>query len=323
MLLEPARRFWWVTRLLAPVAVVGVVIAIAIDVRTREHLPPEVIALASPAVSYRLEAEKSAAMLPPRVASQPQSEPQPQSASQVPAAPPAEVRTFNETERLAGHHKKAAESSSLEEREKRVPSGAASLPSVGATSMGAPVAGKVQELPKAEEPARELAPEPSIASSLESRGEAPSNVQAPRAPARMLSGNAAASSAPSRPTILTLKTTQSNQVSSPDGRVAWQFGEDGTILRSATPGVWLPQRSGVTTDLLAGSAPSNEVCWIAGRSGTIVRSLDSGAHWQLVKPPSHDNFTAIAASDSNNATVSTGNGQRFGTHDGGVTWSSQ
>jgi photosystem II stability/assembly factor-like uncharacterized protein len=80
--------------------------------------------------------------------------------------------------------------------------------------------------------------------------------------------------------------------------------------------------SGVTTDLLAASAPSNDICWMVGKSGTIVRTLDSGAHWQLVRPPSHDNFTAIAATDSNNATVIAANGQRFITHDGGVTWSS-
>jgi photosystem II stability/assembly factor-like uncharacterized protein len=81
-------------------------------------------------------------------------------------------------------------------------------------------------------------------------------------------------------------------------------------------------RSGVTTDLLAASAPSNDVCWVVGKSGTIVRTLDSGAHWQLVRPPARDNFAAITATDSNNATVVSSNGQRFATHDGGVTWSS-
>jgi photosystem II stability/assembly factor-like uncharacterized protein len=53
-----------------------------------------------------------------------------------------------------------------------------------------------------------------------------------------------------------------------------------------------------------------------------VRTLDGGARWQLVSPPSRDNFTAIIATDSNNATVTAANGQRFTTYDGGVTWAS-
>ena len=61
---------------------------------------------------------------------------------------------------------------------------------------------------------------------------------------------------------------------------------------------------------------------MVGKSGTIVRTLDGGAQWQIVKPPSLDNFTAITATDSNNATVITADGQRYVTRDGGVTWSS-
>jgi photosystem II stability/assembly factor-like uncharacterized protein len=111
-------------------------------------------------------------------------------------------------------------------------------------------------------------------------------------------------------------------MSSPDGSVQWQFGNGGAILRSTDSHPPLATPSGVTTDLLAGAAPSNDVCWMVGKSGTIVRTLDSGAHWQIITPPAHENFAAVAATDSNNATVVAANGQRFTTHDGGVTWSS-
>ena len=138
----------------------------------------------------------------------------------------------------------------------------------------------------------------------------------------MRAPSAVAGSALSGATNMMAKPPQMNQVSSPDGSVAWQFGEGGAIMRSANSGAWLAMSSGVTTDLLAASAPSNDVCWMAGKSGAIVRTLDSGAHWGLLKPPLRDDFTAISATDSNNAIVIAANGQRFTTLDGGVTWSS-
>ena len=134
----------------------------------------------------------------------------------------------------------------------------------------------------------------------------------------MASGNSAA---PLSSLHRMMTSNSAKQVVSPDAKVAWQFGSNGEISRFTSPGVWVRQRSGVTTDLLAGSAPSRDVCWIVGKSGTIVRTLDGGVHWLLVTPPSRDNFTAIVAADSNNATVTTMSGRRDVTRDGGVTWS--
>ena len=113
-----------------------------------------------------------------------------------------------------------------------------------------------------------------------------------------------------------------NQIASPDGSVAWQFGEGGAIMRSGNSSPWLALHSGVTSDLLAAAAPSNAVCWMVGKSGTIVRTLDSGAHWRILKAPARTDFIAVSATDSNNATVMAAGGARFTTHDGGVTWSS-
>jgi hypothetical protein len=225
---DPARGIAWLVRLLAPVAVVGVVIAIMVGMRTREqHPPPEVIALAAPVVSSRLElAERAAAPFP----------------AIAPQAPP---------------------------------------PSKAPTAPGA-------------------------------RGAATSQKAAPLAREAMAQKSA----------LPLVAKSSTNQISSSDGSVGWRFGRGGTILRSSNSGPWVPMRSGVTTDLLAASAPSNAVCWIVGKSGTIVRTLDRGAHWQLVMPPTRDNFTAITATDSNNATLIAQNGTRYITHDGGVTWSS-
>jgi len=92
-------------------------------------------------------------------------------------------------------------------------------------------------------------------------------------------------------------------------------------MRSDNSTAWTSQPSGVTSDLVAASAPSDDVCWMVGKSAIVLRTLDGGVHWQIVKPPSRDDFTTITASDSNNATVIASNGNRYVTRDGGVTWS--
>lgn len=271
---ESARGLFWITRLLAPVAMVGVVIAIAIGVRTRERPAPEAIALGSPAVSANAQLEQRAA------ASAPALEAYSQSAPKAANAPLAGGGAGARKEaRLARHRALAAKS-----------------------------------------PPPEVALSTSMASggyALAQPGRALSNGEPAMRAEGAARGSAFSGASPSMekaaPAILT---------HSPDGSVAWQIGASGTIMRSMNSGPWLAQRSGVTMDLLAGSAPSNDVCWMAGKSGTIVRTLNRGARWQLVSPPSRDNFAAINATDSNNATVTAANGQRFTTHDGGVTWSS-
>ena len=236
-------RSIWITRLLAPVAMLGVVIALAIGMRTREHPAPEVVALTSPAAA-------------PEIAGQAQL------MSNAPAAP-SMARLHSE----GGRREDKAQLS------------------VPPHSMGA--------------------------------ASPPQN-----AAARALAVPEGAVGAASTAMLMAKASPHLNQMSSPDGSVQWQFGNGGAILRSTDSHPPLATPSGVTTDLLAGAAPSNDVCWMVGKSGTIVRTLDSGAHWQIITPPAHENFAAVAATDSNNATVVAANGQRFTTHDGGVTWSS-
>jgi hypothetical protein len=122
-------------------------------------------------------------------------------------------------------------------------------------------------------------------------------------------------------TVAIASAPQMSEVASPDGRVVWRFGASGVIMRSENSAAWTSQPSGVMSDLVAASAPSANVCWIVGKSAIVLRTLDGGAHWQSVKGPSGDNFSAVTATDSNNATVTASNGSSYLTHDGGVTWS--
>jgi photosystem II stability/assembly factor-like uncharacterized protein len=112
-------------------------------------------------------------------------------------------------------------------------------------------------------------------------------------------------------------------IPSPDRSVTWIVGQNGMVRRrdADSPG-WKLQRSGVSTDLVAGSAPSATVCWIVGRSGTIIRTND-GEHWELIAAPSAENLTGVSATSARNATITTAGGESFATSDGGARWHRQ
>jgi len=112
-------------------------------------------------------------------------------------------------------------------------------------------------------------------------------------------------------------------VTSPDGTVLWRFGTGGRLSRSVDAGAtWQAQPSGVTADLLAGSAPSPEVCWLVGASGTVLLTRD-GQRWERRPFPGAADLIAITAFDARSAAVTTRDGRRYDTSDGGQTWSPQ
>jgi hypothetical protein len=340
---EPARWLFWVTRLVAPVAVIGVVIAIAIGMRTREQQAraPEVIALASPV------AEMKPQFAQPAPAPPPQALPERLAPSVAQPANPPAATTLGKSHHKGGSRERAAiagksatsrRPEELTHEEVAKAETAPALSDYSSSSSAAKSAGAPANAPSA---TLEAASAPAIEAGNATRSEAPvgggaipsvagaaASAPALQASERMAQTRSAMLSASGAGAVVSrsvgamAEAPRVNQVSSPDGSVVWQFGAGGAIKRSGNSSPWLAMRSGVTTDLLAASAPSNDVCWMVGKSGTIVRTLDGGAQWQIVKPPSLDNFTAITATDSNNATVITADGQRYVTRDGGVTWSS-
>ena len=108
----------------------------------------------------------------------------------------------------------------------------------------------------------------------------------------------------------------------PDRSVSWIVGKNGLVQRRDADGTTQIQRSGVSTDLVAGASPSASVCWIVGRSGTIIRTTD-GEHWELIGAPTTENLTAVSASSAHDVAITTDRGQSFTTSDGGVTWRQQ
>src|ERR1700722_11960845 len=58
-------------------------------------------------------------------------------------------------------------------------------------------------------------------------------------------------------------TAQGKNIVAPGGLVLWRLGTKGQVDRSMDCGIsWMQQRSGVKSELLAGSAPNDSVCWI-------------------------------------------------------------
>jgi photosystem II stability/assembly factor-like uncharacterized protein len=78
----------------------------------------------------------------------------------------------------------------------------------------------------------------------------------------------------------------------------------------------------VAEDLTAGSAPSSSACWIVGRRGTVLLTAD-GVQWRRITFPESVDLIGVQAVDLANATVTSADGRRFRTADGGQIWTRQ
>jgi Photosynthesis system II assembly factor YCF48 len=68
------------------------------------------------------------------------------------------------------------------------------------------------------------------------------------------------------------------------------------------------------------SAPSDSVCWFVGRAGLVLLTTDAGATFTRVDLAEPLDIASVSATDDRHATVSTVDGRRFRTEDGGRTW---
>jgi Photosynthesis system II assembly factor YCF48/Putative zinc-finger len=132
----------------------------------------------------------------------------------------------------------------------------------------------------------------------------------------------AAASAPSSYETATASSRQARvvQIAPPDSPVRWRIGASGMVQRSADAGAtWETVATGVAEDLTAAASPSSTVCWIVGRAGTILLSTD-GRQFRAIGFPEPVDLAGIEAADNAAATVTTSDGRRFRTSDGGLTW---
>jgi putative zinc finger protein len=109
------------------------------------------------------------------------------------------------------------------------------------------------------------------------------------------------------------------EIRAPDPARRWRI-TGARVERSTDAGAtWTSVPTGVSVEILAGAAPSASVCWLAGRGGLVLVTTD-GTTWQRVSAPTTADLSAIRATDSRTATVTTADGQEFTTTDAGRTW---
>jgi hypothetical protein len=110
----------------------------------------------------------------------------------------------------------------------------------------------------------------------------------------------------------------------PASTIRWRVVEGRIVQRSLDAGAtWANQHtadSGVF--FTAGTAPSSTVGWLVGRAGAIIVTSD-GVRWERVTFPEVADLTSVVAPDARRATVTTVDGRRFATADGGRTWTRQ
>jgi hypothetical protein len=163
--------------------------------------------------------------------------------------------------------------------------------------------------------AARIASEPST---MEMKGQQTS--AAARAPAR-----AAKTDTGLRSQAVTLEAvahrSTGEMVATPDPKVLWRIADGGLVERSQDGGVsWQGQLPDAGTQLTAGSAPSENICWFVGPGSVIVLTTNA-KDWKRISPPVSADFVAITAEDASTATVTTADGRKFTTGDGGVHWS--
>ena len=105
----------------------------------------------------------------------------------------------------------------------------------------------------------------------------------------------------------------------PDPATRWRVTPGGAVERSDNGGdTWRFQiRPGER--VTAGSAPSDRVAWLVGENGLVLRTTD-GESWERTTAPVTTDLNDVDALDGLVATVSTADGRRFQTVDGGARW---
>jgi hypothetical protein len=111
------------------------------------------------------------------------------------------------------------------------------------------------------------------------------------------------------------------EIATPDDRIRWRLA--GSVIQRTTDdgSTWEVVNSPENLDaiLTAGSSPTPTVLWAAGQAGVVLLTTD-GRTARLVAFPEAVDLTAVEATDRQTATVTTADGRRFRTSDGGGTW---
>jgi Photosynthesis system II assembly factor YCF48 len=121
-------------------------------------------------------------------------------------------------------------------------------------------------------------------------------------------------------TVTVLGERSSQMILTPDPQILWRFAGSGFVERSTDGGAtWQGEEPTTGAQMIAGVAPSTTVCWIVGRDGLILLTKDAKS-WKKIPPPVNTDFVAVSAESAPSATVTTADGRKFATKDGGKKW---
>jgi len=102
----------------------------------------------------------------------------------------------------------------------------------------------------------------------------------------------------------------------PPAAAARQAPAELAALQKNAPKITAPPGIEVTHQ----SAPSDSVCWFVGRAGLVLLTTDAGATFTRVDLAEPLDIATVSATDARRAAVTTADGRRFRTDDGGSTW---
>ncbi len=105
----------------------------------------------------------------------------------------------------------------------------------------------------------------------------------------------------------------------PDPTTRWRVTPVGGVERSDNRGATWRFQTRPGEAVIAGSAPSERVAWLVGENGLVLRTTD-GEGWERIAAPVTTQLNDVDALDGLVATVSTDDGRRFHTVDGGAQW---
>jgi hypothetical protein len=312
----PARKWWQSSTFgwLVPIAVAATAVVVWVNVPTSRTEQSAVSPPASPPPSVVTAAPASASAAPATSADRADSQDAKREAVAVP--PPAVVVPRRPA--IAGGQR-GVESQRARQTDTLSRAEADAAPKESRQAMTAPP------------PAASPAPPP--AAPAAPRADAPPQVAATEAAPQSNAGAPSAAASAFRPPARAMldaaagargqalaKAAAPLEIVSPNPGVRWRIATAGSIDRSTDGGAtWQTQSTGVPALPTAGAAPSPAVCWLVGPGGVVLLSTD-GRTWQRVAFPETIDLTAIRASDTANATVTSADGRTFTTTDGGKTW---
>jgi hypothetical protein len=111
----------------------------------------------------------------------------------------------------------------------------------------------------------------------------------------------------------------SREIGTPDPSRRWRIADRGIERSNDAGATWTLVRAATGESLTSGAAPSGSVLWLVGQAGVVVLTTD-GVNFTRVDLPERVDLAGIAAVDARTATVTTADGRRFETGDGGRSW---